>query len=82
MIHPNLNINKAFREQVEKIIITIFGAITQNFIIATFSNKKTRVLTLQMLYETRAENISYKVLSCVIYTILKSYVCIDYLACQ
>ena len=32
-----------------------------------------------MFYETIEENISYKVLSCVIYTIIKNYFCIDYL---
>ena len=44
--------------------------------------KITRVLSLLMIYDTRAENISYTVLSCVIYTIIKIYVCIDYLAFQ
>ena len=35
-----------------------------------------------MFYDTRAENIAHRVLSCVIYTIIKNYVCIDYLASQ
>ena len=35
-----------------------------------------------MFYETIAENIAYEVLSCVIYTITKNYVFIDFLACQ
>ena len=82
MINLNLNINKAFREQVEKCIKNTFGAITQPFIRDTLSKKKTRVLALSMFYETRAENIAYRVLSCVIYTIIKNYVCIYYLACQ
>ena len=36
-----------------------------------------------MFYETRAENPNkyFRVLSCVIYTIIKNYVCIYYLAC-
>ena len=82
IINPNSNINRAFREQVEKCMKTTFGAITQPFIRATLLKNKTRMLALLMFYETRAENISYRVLSCIIYTIIKNCVCIDYLACQ
>ena len=37
-----------------------------------------------MFYEKRGENPKkyFRVLSCVIYTIIENYVCIDYLACQ
>ena len=36
-----------------------------------------------MFYETRKNTKkSFKVLSCVIYTIINNYVCIDYLACE
>ena len=35
MINPSLNVNKAFIEQVEKCMHTIFGEITQYFIKAT-----------------------------------------------
>ena len=35
-----------------------------------------------MFYEKRAEKRTYLVLSCVIYTIIKNYVCIDYLDFQ
>ena len=35
-----------------------------------------------MFYETRADKIAYRLLSCVIYTIIKNYACIGYLACQ
>ena len=59
---------------------TTFGAIAQPFIRATLFKK--RVLALFMFYDTRVEKIACKVLSCVIYTIIKNYVCIDYLACQ
>ena len=77
-----LNINKAFREQVYKCMKTTFYEITQYFIRATLSKNKTRVLSLLIFYGTISENIAYKVLSCVIYTIIKNYVHIDYLACQ
>ena len=37
-----------------------------------------------MFHETRGEHPRkrFRVLSCVIYTIIENYVCIDYLACQ
>ena len=36
MINPDMNVNKTFREQVDKFMFTAFGAITQPFIKATF----------------------------------------------
>ena len=60
---------------------TTFGAITQPFLRATLL-KKTIVLALLMFYETGAEKIAYKLLSCVICTMIENYVCIDYLVCQ
>ena len=47
-------------------------------------NNHTIVLAFIMLYEKREDNLNkyYKVLSCVIYTIIKNYVYIDYLAFQ
>ena len=40
------------------------------------------MLALVIFYEKRTENNSYRVLICVIYTIIKNYVCNNYLACQ
>ena len=82
MNNPGLNVKKTFREQVDKYTQTIFGAITQTFIKYTSSKKNTSVLELVMFYETRLDNKLYRVLSCVIYTIIRNYVCIDYLAFQ
>ena len=84
MINPGFNVNKSFREQAETCMLTTFGSITQPFIKDTLSKKNTSVLELIMFYDTRADNPkkSFRVLSCVIYTIIKNYVCIDYLACQ
>ena len=69
---------------MEKCINTTFGEITQPFIKATLSKKNTSVLALIMFYETRADNPkkAFRVLSCVMYTIIKKCVCIDYLAYQ
>ena len=62
---------------------TIFGEITQTFIKTTLSKNNTRVLTLIMFYETRGDNPkkAFRVFSCVFYSIIKNYVCIDYLSC-
>ena len=55
-----------------------------NLILKTIlTKKKTRVLALSMFYETRKHpKKAFKVLSCVIYTIIGNYVCIDYSACE
>ena len=54
MINTGLNVKKAFREQVEKCMLTKFGEITQPFIISTLTKNNTRVLALIMFYETRS----------------------------
>ena len=61
---------------------TTFGAFTKTFIKATLLKNNTSVLELIMLNEKRADKIAYRVLSYVIYTIIKNDVCIDDIACQ
>ena len=62
---------------------TKFGAITQPHISKILLKINTWMLVLIMSYETRKNsNKSFKVFSCVIYTIINNYVCIDYLACE
>ena len=58
---------------------TTFGIITK-----PLSKKNTSVLSLMMFYETRADNYKkyFRVLICIICTIIKNYVCIDYLDFQ
>ena len=65
-------------------IYNIFGEITQPFINAKFSKNNTSASSLIMFYETISGNPKkyFRLLSCVIYTIIKNYVCIDYIACQ
>ena len=60
-------------------MFTKFGEITQHFIKTTLLKNNTRVLELILFYEKIPGKIVYRVLSCVIYTIIKNYVCIDYL---
>ena len=84
MINTGLNVNKAFREQVEKYMYTTFGETTQPLVKSTLVKKNTSLLALIMFNETRANNPrkAYRVLSCVIYTITENCICIDHLACQ
>ena len=83
IINPKLNINKAFREQLNKCMNTKFGEITQPHIRTKLAKHNTRVLELLLFYETRHNpDKDFRVLSCVIYTIISHYVCIDYLACE
>ena len=78
MINPTLNINKAFIEQVNKCIKTTLGAITQPHIKTILAKNKTRVLALLMFYDTRQNPKKvFKVWSCIIYTIISNYFCID-----
>ena len=83
MINPNLNINKAFKEKVTKFTETTFVAITQPHISKILAKTNIIVLPLLMIYETRKyPKKVFRVLSCVIYTIIRNYVCIDYLASE
>ena len=68
---------------MEKCIKTTLGEITQPFIKATLAKKYTSVLALIMFHETRGDNPKkyFRLLSCVVYSIIKNYVCIDYIAC-
>ena len=60
-----------------------FGPITQPFFRYTLANNNTRFLALLLFYDKRKNPMkSFKVLSCLIYTIIINYVCIDYLACE
>ena len=65
-------------------MFTTFGENTQPFIKATLQNNIASALALILFYETRADSPKKDIrfLSCGIYTIIKNYVCIDYLACQ
>ena len=57
-----------------------FGAITQPHIRTILANNNTRVLELLIFCNTRKNPKKvFKLLSCVIYTIIINCVCIDYL---
>ena len=84
MLNPTLNENKAFKEQVEACLINTFGADNNKHINKKLMNRDTRVLALVVLYELGTFNPRkmFKVLSCVIYTIIDRYVCIYYLGTE
>ena len=47
-------------------------------------NNNTYVMELKTIYDNIREKpeIVFRVLSCVVYSLLENYVCIDYLSCQ
>ena len=84
MINPDFHVNKAFKEQVDECTNNTFGALTQPFIKNTILKNNASVLALLMFHEKRVLKPEkyFRVSSCVIYTIIDNYVCIDYLAFQ
>ena len=81
MINPKFNINKSFKEKVNKCMNTTFGEITQPHITNTLENNNTIVLALLLFYDTRKNpEKASRLLSRVIYTIITNYVCNIYLA--
>ena len=84
IIDPGFNVKKSFIEQVQKCIYTTFGEITQTIVKSTLAKKNKILLALIIFYETRAYNPKkyFRVLSFFIYSIIKNYVCIDYLYFQ
>ena len=84
MIKPSLNCNKVFTEQVEKWLRVSFHSRTMETIKYFLKNKNTCDMELTMIYENNGENAKkvYRVLSCVVYSLIDSYVCIGYLLCQ
>ena len=80
-MNQNLHKKKDFKEQVKGCFKNTFGPSTNMHIGKILLKKNTRVLALVMFYENRNNNKKkmFRVLSYVIYTIIRKYVCIDYL---
>ena len=80
MMNQNLYRNIFFKDQVELCFKHTFGPDTNSRINKTLQ-KKTRVLALVIFYDSGEIIIRklFRVLSCVIYTIVDKCVCIDYL---
>ena len=73
--------NKVFKDQVKTCLDNTFGADTNKHINNILLRHNTRAIALIVHYEhgTFKTRNFFKVLSCVIYTIIDKYVCIDYL---
>ena len=72
MFNINLHTNKVFREQLKACLNNALGADTNKHINKTLIKRNTRVLVLVVHYEHGTINPRemFKVLSCVIYTII------------
>ena len=84
MINPPIYIINVFRTQLQKFLGCYFCISTMKTIKFFLMNKNTSLMALTTIYETFGIAIikMYRVLSCVVYTIIDNYVCIDYLLCQ
>ena len=81
MTNLTLYRNKSFKDQVKLCLKHKFGPDTNSNISSTLQKPNTRVLALIIFYEGGIKIIRklFRVLSCVIYTIIDKYFCIDYL---
>ena len=83
MIKPSLRFNNAFRTQVEKCLDYSFYIRTMKTIKNVLMDNNTSVMSLIMINEKMEKYKKiYSVLSCVVYTLIENYVCIDYMSCQ
>ena len=84
MVNPTINVNKVFRDQVEKFSKELFYQSTITGIKNLLKNGKTCVIALVTIYDNKTINPMkvLRVLSRVLYSFIENYVCIDYLGCQ
>ena len=84
MINPSLHINRIFIEQFQKCLGCYFSINTIKTIRDCLLKKNKYVMALINIYENNGKytRTVYRVLSCVVYTLIDNYVCIDYLLCQ
>ena len=81
MINPSLNCNKVFKEQVEKFSSVSFYKNKMETIRDYLKKTNACVMALIIIYENNGEKKVYKVLSCVLYSLIENNICIDYLLC-
>ena len=84
MVNPTLNVNKVFREQAYKCLRNTFNQGTMTGISNVPKINNTYIIGLVIFYENRTTNPIklYKLLRCVLYSVIDNYVCIEYLCCQ
>ena len=81
MMNKSLSMNKVFREQVKVCTKTTFSTSTMIQTSKMLLKPNTKVLALVMFFENKKKNAKkmFRMLSCLIYTIIRIYVFIDYL---
>ena len=84
MINPSIKFKNAFRTQVEKYLSVYFSTRTTKTIKDCLMKNNTCVMALIMINENDGytPKTLYRVLSCVVYSLIANYFCIDYLSCQ
>ena len=84
MVNPALNFNKVFRDQFEKILKETFNSSAMSGIKKIIGKDNTCVIALVMFYENITMNPMkvFRVLSCVVYSVIDHYVFVGYLCCQ
>ena len=84
MVNPTLNGNKVLRNQVEQCLKYKLHSSTMSGIKNTTKKENICVIALVMFYENITTNPMkmFRVLSCVVYSVIENYVCINDLGCQ
>ena len=84
MINPSLHINKVFREQVQTLLRATFHKNTMETIRDVIKKKDTCVTALIMFYESKGTKPKkvYRLLSCVLNSLIYTYFCLDYISCK
>ena len=80
MNNPSLHIKRVFREKVQKFLGCYFLYQDRDCLL----KNNTSVMELIMTYGNNGKytRIVYRMLICVVYSLIENYVCIDYLLCQ
>ena len=79
MINPTIIFKNVLRTQVKKCLSVSFYASTMKNMKYFLMKKNTCVMAPIMFYENIGEIKIYRVLICVVYSLIYNYACIDYL---
>ena len=83
IINPTLHVNKVFRYQVENFLKETFHQSNMTAMKNVMRKKDTCVIALVMFYDTfKNPRKVYRVLSCLLYSFMENYFCIDYICCH
>ena len=84
MINPSLKFNNALKTQVEECLSVSFFSRIMKTIENNLMKNNTYFIILIMIYQNNGEITKrlYRVLRCVVYSLIDNYFCIEYLSCQ